>query len=215
MTKKSHVRQERDRHEKDFKEMKKNNKCWDELQDLSRRLTQAIVDANAQLNDVYRVPGLINFIPKKAEVSVALRGLAGDLSMFTSELSSIYAQHKDRFGGFTDEADFMVSLQVFELYTNYQTKYDSTIMPTVIFLLEQAEAALARGTQHMTEPGSVIENPELAAKIADEVEKQKLQDPNVISDVVVKEPVRTSQCIDTDQSVIDELSTNQHGKEYE
>lgn len=172
MTKKSAARLERDRNAKEMAEMKKNNTCWDELQQLSRQFSEAIVSANAQLNDIYRTPNLINFIPMKAEVAVALKGLAQDIGLFTSELAGIYAQHKDRFGGFTDESDFMVSIGIFEQYTNYQTKYDSTIMPTVIFLLEQAELALAAGTAQQ--------------KTEEEIAAENLLDPNVVSDVEVK-----------------------------
>ena len=102
-----------------------------------------------------------------------MTALAQDLQHFTQELGSIFTQHKDRSGGFTDEADFMASLQIFEQYTNYQTKYDSVIMPTVIFLLEQAEAALAIGTQQ-------------GQKSQEEIDKENLLNPNVISDAEVK-----------------------------
>ena len=68
MTKKSLARLERDRAAKEMVDLQKNNKCWDELLALSSQFSEAIVNANSQLNTVYRTPGLVNFIPKKLKL---------------------------------------------------------------------------------------------------------------------------------------------------
>lgn len=179
MTKKSLARIERDRNAQELVKLKKDNKCWDDMQSLYSSFSQALVGANAQLNEVYRIPGILEFIPRKDEVTVALRGLSQDIRQFGAELSAIHSKHSDRTGGFSDEADMLTSIQVFEAYTNYQVRYDAVIMPTVTFLLEQAELALAVAAETAE-----------ASKQNEEAKRQsELVDPTVVTDVEIKNGV--------------------------
>lgn len=173
MTKKSLARQERDKLKAEMTKQQQDNKCWDDMASLYNSFAEALVTANSQLNEIYKVPNLVNFIPKKDEVIVALRGLSQDIRQFGTDLNTIHSRHKDRTGGFTDEEDMMASIQVFEEYTNYQVRYDAVIMPTVTFLLEQAELAFIRIN-------------EVATASQAEKEKADLVDPTVISDAIVK-----------------------------
>lgn len=169
MTKKSYARQQRDANKKDLETLKKTNTCWDDLKKISDSCFISLHTANNNLVEIYKTDRLINFIPKKTEVKVALRGLSQDLNMFTSELVRINALHKDKSGGFTEDEDLSLSLNLFEEYATWQTKYEAVVMPTVLFLLEQAELALQAGS-----------NADAAT------------DPNVVTDVVVKEPAPTT-----------------------
>lgn len=178
MTKKSQGRLQRDAQAKAFKDMKTNNpesienNCWDELNDISNKCSEALVIANSQLTEIYKTEGLINFIPRKEEVIVALRGIAQDIKFFGQDLARIRKMHEGRTGGFKDENDLSTTLIVFEEYANFQTKYESVIMPTVVFLLEQADIALERGTGKVV--AEEVENPSVTM-----VPKQD------VSDVVV------------------------------
>lgn len=166
MTKKSPARIARD-------DLKKNNKCWDELKDIAAKSAQALITVNRNLADIYKTEHLINFIEKKNEVKVTLRGLAGDLTHFSEDLNRIFNTHKDRSGGFTTEEDFAASVTVFEEYMAYQTRYDSVVLPSVQFLMDQAALAEQK----------IIE---AVAKKQEEEKAKELVDPNVISDAVIK-----------------------------
>lgn len=175
MTKKSQGRLQRDAQAKAFKDMQSNNpgsvenNCWDELNDISNKCSEALIVANTQLKEVYKTEGLINYIPKKEEVIVALRGIAQDIKFFGDDLTRIKKLHEDRTGGFKDDNDLNTTLTVFEEYANFQTKYESVILPTVVFLLEQADAAIERGTGKVV--AEEVDNPTLTM-----VQKQDVSD---------------------------------------
>lgn len=164
MTKKSQARLQRDANKKDIDTLKKTNTCWDDLKKISESCFVSIATANQQLLAVYRTEGLLNFIPNRDEVKVSLRGLAQDVSMFTDDLTRIHSLHKDKTGGFTEDEDLSLSLTLFEEYANWQTRYEAVVMPTVLFLLEQAELALHAGTA-----------------------SKEVTDVNVVTDVEIKE----------------------------
>ncbi len=176
MTKKSYGRLQRDASKKEMDNLIQNNKSWDDLESLYISFSTALVQANSQLLDVYRIPNITTFVPKKDEVIIALRGLSQDIKQFTDELKIIHNAHAGKTGGFTNEQEMMDSIEIFEKYTHYQVRYDSIIMPSVTFLLEQAEMSLA-----------VIGEMQSKAETESEDSKLKdLQDPNVVSDAVVK-----------------------------
>jgi hypothetical protein len=180
MTKKSQGRLQRDAQAKAFNDLKSKNpesienNCWDELNEISNKCSEALIVANTQLKEVYKTEGLINFIPKKEEVIVALRGIAQDIKFFGEDLSRIKKMHEDKTGGFKDENDLTTTLTVFEEYANFQTKYESVILPTVVFLLEQADMALEKGTKKVV--AEEVENPTVTM-----VQKQDVSDVSIIN----------------------------------
>lgn len=173
MTKKSHARLQRDATKKQFEELQRSNKCWDDLEGLYISFASGLVNTNQQLKDVYSIPAVVNLVPKRNEVIVTLRGLASDITQFTDELRIIRSAHEGKTGGFLSEQEMLDSIEIFERYTQYQIRYDAVIMPNVSFLLEQAEQALAI----LAEQQQVSDTDKKA---------QELLDPTVISDAVIK-----------------------------
>lgn len=173
MTKKSHARLQRDASKEQFGKLQKSNKCWDDLESLYISFAKGLVNTNEQLKQVYSIPYVVSLVPKRDEVIVMLRGLANDITQFTNELRIIHSAHEGKTGGFSKEQEMLDSIEIFERYTQYQIRYDAVIMPSVSFLLEQAEQALAIAAER--------ETAQQAAK-----ETNELLDPTVISDAVIK-----------------------------
>lgn len=176
MTQKSEARKARDAQAKQYEQMKKTNNCWDELQQLATKCADMMVTTNSHLAEIYKTPGLVNFLPNANEVKTMLRGLSTDLLSFREELSRIYAAHNTRTGGFKDENDFAESISVYEQYVAFQTRYESVVSPTVQYLLEQAAIA----------EQNIYNAVQITQQTDEEKAKAELVDPNVVSDAVVK-----------------------------
>jgi hypothetical protein len=169
MTKKSQARIERDYKKEIFKDSVSKNRAWDELNELYQTLVTGLYTVNKNLADIYKTEGLFNFIDKKAEVKATIKGLANDLEFFKGKLIAIKALHEGKKGGFKDESEFGESLTIFEEYTKYQAEYDTVIMPSVTFLLEQSGIAEQK-----------------IYAIVNQKKEDDLTNPSVISDAVIK-----------------------------
>lgn len=163
MTKKSTGRVMRDK-------LKENTSIWDDLEGIYIASREALLTANSSIAEAYKQPGITDNVPNKKDVIVALRGLDNDLKLFFKDLEEIHSKHKGKTGTTTDELGTVHAIQIFELYTAFDQRYHSSISPTIIFLAEQAGAAL----QIMVDANKAI-------------------DPNVITDIEVKDVVIESK----------------------
>lgn len=168
MTQKSHARQQRDAV---AREMAANPTAgYDDLQQIFEGCREALIVSNAEVVNLFKEKALLLSVPSPDEVAVALRSLGQDIAQFGAELNKINETHKGKTGKATTPDENADVIQIFELYYNYQQRYNGTILPTVMFLAEQAGSA--------------------NTKLIELATAQGLIDPAVISDVEVK-PVGT------------------------
>lgn len=158
------------------KEEEKSKQSWDDLEGLFKACSEALVISNREMVEMYSLPGVVENIENRQEVSVALNGLHRDINAFSEELKQIHALHINKTGFVTDENELSACIQIFELYFAFQTRYQSVIIPTVVLLAEEAGKAAVNIQRKMDEAAA---------------EKQLTpeQDPNIVTDVAVKEPV--------------------------
>lgn len=171
MTKKSSARLERDRIEKEREKFS----GWDELNNIFNACRDTLVGANSDMVELFRTPEILANIPDRVNTATSIRGLGGDLKYFTKELNDINAKHFGKVGSPKDEEETIMCLQIFENYVAFESRYQSVIMPTIIYLAEQAGLA----KQKMIDDLKALE-----ANSTDTA-----TDVNVVTDVAIKETV--------------------------
>lgn len=105
--------------------------------------------------------------------------LTKDIGEHKTRLEAIYAQHAHRSGTTTDADDTMTMLKVNGEYTDALEVYDTVVMPTVNHIFEQIG---------VIEEALLEDQRQRDAKLAEQA-LTALQDPNVISDVQIKDKV--------------------------
>lgn len=146
---------------------------WDDLEGIYQSCSEALVVANSSVVEMFKTPGVLNHIENRQETKVAILGLDKDIKFFSKELKDIHELHKDKKGFVEDETELGKSLEIFEKYYAFQTTYQNVIIPTVITLSEE----VGKAAQAINK--KVSEQEALAA----------VQDPNVITDLQVKESI--------------------------
>lgn len=150
---------------------------WDDLESIYQSCSQALVEANNSVVELFKLPGVIENIENRQETKVALLGLNKDIKFFSNQLKDIHQLHSGK-TGFIEGGDELGScLEIFENYHSFQTTYQSVIIPTVITLSEEVGKAAQA----------------INKKIAESEALTQAQDPNVITEVQVKEPSITLQ----------------------
>ena len=176
MTKKSVARQARDAVEQKNKRAKaqlKDNNCWGDLNEIYI-YNMKLLMAHTELAQVAQDKQLLECIPDKATIVDLIRGLARDTVALSGELRDIYSNHGDKTGGSQDPNEVMRSIQIAEHYNLWVERYNAVIMPTVYQITEQLGQA-----------EKILNQKRADAAAADAI------DPNVITDVEVKEVVET------------------------
>ena len=173
MTKKSLARQERDsiakKSHQELEQFYASNKGWDELNELYTSVATMLATSNDNLLKVYSNSDIVtNLSSEKAqEIQLTLDGIRKDFEQFANELVAIREMHKDKTGGIKNVDDSTKVIGIFESYNTFSGRYHAIITPNYTFLMQEAAFAEAR----------------LAASL-----DNSATDPNVITDVVVKEP---------------------------
>lgn len=144
---------------------------WDDLKSIYHSCAEALVVANNSVVQLFKVPGVIEHVPNRQETKISILGLDKDIKFFSEELKNIYKLHEGKTGLIDDENDLSACLQIFEMYHNFQSRYQSVIIPSVLVISEE----VGKAAEAMR---ATIE----ANKLTDE------QNPNVITEVEVKEP---------------------------
>lgn len=185
MTKKSAGRLERDAKKKSIETLMNDPSSdlmnWGDLDKIYTDNRSMLIEANQNMADVFRIPGIILNVPDKKGTVDHIRGLAKDVRFFGEELSKICEQHKGKSGIVKDSDETIEAIKIFEGYVNWQQEYHSVIIPTITFLSEQAG---------------------LSAELVEK--EQGLTNPKVISDIEVKEPTEKTLAIETSPSSTDE-----------
>lgn len=155
-----------------------DNKSWDDLEQLYQQLARQLATNYSQLIELYKTPGLISFLEQSQykETLILFKGIGKDFDALSKTLVAIHDRHKEYKGGTTDEAEFALSLEIFEAYENYSVRYDSIITPNFNIIVERAGFALEKINQ----------------AVQQERKKAEEQNVNVVTDVQVKDITKES-----------------------
>lgn len=146
MTKKSEARQERDRKQVELDQQLKGNNNWSDLHEQYAASQQLLVTPGAiaiALNN----REIIACIDDLDTFNTNVRTLTGDLKSFSADLQSIYAQHKGR-TGHADESNIMDAFRIVDLYSAFNMRYQAVILPVILHILEQTNAAEKKLQEH-------------------------------------------------------------------
>lgn len=138
-----------------------SNQSWDELDGLYQVIGEAIVTTGEQVN-LARLELIKRGVTHDPEIATVVRGIGRDLEVFTIELLAIREMHAGKSGAATSGGDIAAIIEIFNYYTVLQDRFRATTFPCMVSLTE----ALVH-----TENGGLT--PE--------------QDPNVITDVSIKD----------------------------
>lgn len=165
MTKKSMARQKRDLASKEitrlrntetpgeddnvFKELDtffENNTSWDDLSELYNNLAKRLVVNYEELIRLFKTPGLIMFLENEEfkETKILFEGIGRDFDQLSNALKLIHNRHKDYSGAAKNQDEMLLSIEIFEAYSNYTIRYDAIITPTYNTIVERAGKALGK-----------------------------------------------------------------------
>jgi hypothetical protein len=142
---------------------------WEELEEIYKHSAVTIVQTGQSVNDLITLPGVQQQLERPAELRIAVDGMRKDLERFTAALLKIHAQHEGKTGVITDRDDYILSINVFEQYMEWNTNYQSLITPAMFEItlqLEQAYQSLSKLVTETQTPESepVSETVEVAAE---------------------------------------------------
>lgn len=149
------------------------NNFWDLAKEHYFSAIKAIELVEGQLAEVLR-----DFINDKEKIKLVkdpvlltsnINLLAKDILQHTDTLNKIYEKHKNKSGGTSTPDDHMEVLQIHGEYSDVMEVYSANVVPTVNFIIEQI---------------GLSEELLKAQRLSSQ---QNLQDPNVISDIEIKE----------------------------
>jgi hypothetical protein len=180
MTKKSAGRLKRDEMKKQLEANPQAAEAatWDKLTGIYTTCAQALVNNHSNMLRLFAIPGLLQNVPDVVLVEKALTGLDNDVKDFSEELLSIRQLHISKVGDCVDENETMQLFEIFEKYHSYDSRYNAIILPTVMELSEQATLGKNKMIQDLQKAEALA---------AEELAKKQLVDPNVISDIQIKE----------------------------
>jgi hypothetical protein len=138
---------------------------WEELDTLYEANAISILEISTNVNEAIRTIRN-NGIEQSAELAVTTNGFTRDITQYTTDLVHIRSHHKDKKGELKDGAELALFLSISEDYIAWSERFRANSLPVMLVI-----------TDHMQEA---------AGKAASKAQ-QELQDPNVISDVEVKE----------------------------
>lgn len=144
MTKKSQARIERDQAKKQYEKFKEKAKPWDDLKNIYSDCKTMLCSIPQQIAELYSVERIEEFLENRNITANLMRCLSADINQMNQELETIYAGHKDRSGGATDEQDFLNTLSYVEAYNSFNVKFDGVIMPNVTELGKQFDYAVTK-----------------------------------------------------------------------
>ena len=136
MTKKSYARLTRDAAKARAEASLKDNRCWDDLNDIKDSCTQLLLShghiAQYSTNQV-----LIAAVKDKETLTQNIRLLGSDLNQMKIELGQIAATHEGRSGGSQDPDEIVGTYEVYERYNLFMERHQAVVMPTALHITEQ------------------------------------------------------------------------------
>ena len=166
--------------------VEESKQSWDDLEGIYNSCTEALVVANNSVVELFKIPGVMQNIENRQETKISILGLDKDIKFFSNELKEIHAIHAGKTGLIKDEEELGTCLEIFEKYHSFQTTYQSVIIPTVITLSEEVGKAAQVMNEKLREEQAIID----------------AQNPNVITEVEIKEPTAPEPVTYVTSSVI-------------
>lgn len=140
---------------------------WDEIDGIYTEIAQGIYQIGVEVNGAIRLINSLG-IHKDVELATSVRGMTRDIEEFSQGLLKIKGRHEGMSGRVKDSEELALLLSVFEDYTALNNRFRAVVFPVMLTVTERLAQA-----QSMTG--------------AEEQKMKNLQDPNVVSDVQVKE----------------------------
>jgi hypothetical protein len=138
-----------------------SNIKWEDLEELYVSIASGFVEQVNAFN--IAVKALKESIyPTSGELTITINGMARDIETLTKELVTIHDHHKDKTDIINDD-DIPMMLTLSQDYRTAAARIQSLLLPSMITI-----------TEYLSEMNHVTQ-------------QAKMQDPNVISDVIIKE----------------------------
>lgn len=114
---------------------------WEELNEIYQLSANTLLETGTSVNQLLGVPGIQEHLEHPKETEIAITGMKNDMENFTSALLRIRERHSGKTGPITSTEDYVLSLQVFEAYAEWNTNFQSLITPSVFEIVAQLQYA--------------------------------------------------------------------------
>lgn len=178
MTKKSSARLAKDAQKKRIENELKDNRCFDDINELKEKCTGLLLAHGALAEQVKDIE-LLSYAKDRQSLNDNLSMLSRDLLTMSAELNQISVQHSGKSGGSSDPDELYRTIAIAEQYGLFMERHEANIMPTVTHLIEQINQAENRRNGAF----AIIAEQDVAKAAAE----NGITDPSVISDVEFKE----------------------------
>ena len=166
MTKKSQARLERDAVDKQKTDYMQSNKLWDEISATAQEMAEAYAGTVSQFYSTYVTGDLCNFILPEdiSRFELLVKSLKQGMEQFSKDFARIRKTHENKTGPVTNTEEMAVALNI---HSEYAALYSLQFGAQNNELQELAQIA-----------GKAIQN---------RTDNQSARDPEVVTDVQVKE----------------------------
>lgn len=144
-----------------------NQQTWSELDDLYKTVAESIFDIGLKVNVAIRQINALG-IKRNNEIAISVKGLTRDIEEFSEGLLRIKSRHEGFTGPVKDSEELALCLSVFEDYQALNLRFKAVVFPVMLTIAEY----LATASNDF---------------VKETKENKDLTDPNVISDLPVKE----------------------------
>jgi len=155
---------------------KANNNFWDEANTHFYNCMAAVNQVEGtlckELIMFSQTPDLLKYVTDQQKLANNIQILNKDLKEHIERLNGIHIKHQNKTGGTKTPDEHMFLLKINGEYVEALDIYNANIIPSVSTILEQIGAAQA-----------------LVDEVTKDKKIQELQDPNIVSDIEIKEKV--------------------------
>ena len=149
-------------------EIKQN---WQQIDEIYESIATGIVSVASEVNQAIRAINLLG-VDSNAELAINVRSLTRDLETYSHDMVAIKERHKDFSGPVKDGEELALCLSVFEDYVALNDRFRANVFPVVITVTEFLAEAVSNNKEKVKETMA-----------------SDLTNPNVVSDIEVKEKV--------------------------
>lgn len=141
-----------DEHREEYFE---TNRAWDEVNDIRYSCLDLLRTVSA-ITPLLRSEELKVCVENKRLLVRNISALGRDTQVMAKVMANIGALHADKSGGTIDQAEMVVSCEVYSQYVDFMERYEAALMPILVHTSEQLQLALVKLDET---------NPELAAQL--------------------------------------------------
>lgn len=147
---------------------------WKQIDEIYEAVATGIVSVASEVNQAIRAINLLG-IQSNAELATNVRALTRDLETYSHDMVVIKSRHEGRSGTVKDGEELALCLSIFEDYVALNDRFRANVFPIVITVTEFLAEAVANNKDKVQE-----------------VMVNDLTNPNIVSDVEVKETVNVN-----------------------